>query len=144
MPSAFVDTAGWMACADAADPSHAASIAARDGLLASGITLVTTDFVADETLTLLRVRLGLAAADRWWDQVDRSPRLKWERIGADRFEKARALFFRYRDKAFSFTDCTSFVVMRDLKLTRALTTDVHFRQMGFQVLPGARGRRVGR
>ena len=50
-------------------------------------------------------------------------------------EKARRIFFRPRDKGYSFTDCTSLVVMQELKLRQALTTDEHFRQMGFQVLP---------
>ena len=135
MNAVFVDTAGWMALADAADPLHAESRAARDAVLEAGRMLVTTDFVADETLTLMRIRLGLDAAEAWWAQVDRSPRLRWERIDDDRFEKARALFFRYRDKDFSFTDCTSFAVVRELRLTHALTTDRHFRQMGLQVLP---------
>jgi len=131
-----------MACADGADPAHARCCVARDGALEAGQTLVTTDFVVDETLTLLRLRLGLSAAQTWWQQVDRSSRLRWERIDSDRFEKARQLFFQYRDKDFSFTDCTSFVMMREVRLTHALTTDRHFRQMGFQVLPGPRGRAV--
>jgi len=102
--------------------------------------LVTTDFVVDETLTLIRLRLGLAAAEAWWEQIDGSARLRWELIDIDRFEKARGLFFSYRDKDFSFTDRTSFIVMRELKLTHAITTDRHFRQMGFQMVPGPRGR----
>ncbi len=126
-----------MACADAADPAHRRASAARDAALETGLALVTTDFVVDETLTLLRVRLGLAAAEAWWRQVDGSSRLRWERISVERFDKARQLFFRYRDKRFSFTDCTSFVVMQELKLARALATDRHFRQMGFQAVPGA-------
>lgn len=133
--TAFVDTSGWMACADAADPDHARAAAARDAILASRRILVTTDFVVDETLTLIRIRLGIAAAQAWWDQVDRSARLRWERIDSERFDRARALFFRYRDKSFSFTDCTSFVVMRELRIAQALSTDRHFRQMGFQVVP---------
>jgi predicted nucleic acid-binding protein len=140
MKAVFVDTAGWVACADGADARHRQSTAARDAALEAGQVLVTTDFVVDETLTVLRARLGLSAAEQWWQQVDRSSRLRWERVDSDRFEKARLLFFQYRDKDFSFTDCTSFVVMRELKLTQALTTDGHFRQMGFQVLPGARSR----
>lgn len=140
MNAVFVDTAGWMACADAADPAHRRACAARDAALEEGQLLVTTDFVVDETLTLIRARLGLRAAEAWWQQVDRSMRLRWERIDGNRFEKARQLFFHHRDKDFSFTDCTSFVIMRELSLTHALTTDRHFRQAGFQVLPGARGR----
>ena len=140
MRALFVDTAGWMACADAADPAHAQCRAARDGALEAGQALVTTDFVVDETLTLLRLRLGLRAAETWWHQVDGSSRLRWERIDGDRFEKARQLFFRYHDKTYSFTDCTSFVAMREARLTHALTTDRHFRQAGFHVLPATRGR----
>ena len=140
MKALFVDTAGWMACADASDASHARCCAARDAALEAGEILVTTDFVVDETFTLLRFRLGLIAAEKWWQQVDRSSRLRWERIDSDRFEKARQLFFQYRDKDFSFTDCTSCVTMRDLRLTQALTTDRHFRQMGFQILPATRRR----
>ena len=140
MKALFVDTAGWVACADAADPMHARCCAARDDALEAGQVLVTTDFVVDETLTLLRFRLGLAAAARWWQQIDGSSRLRWERIDSDRFEKARELFFQYRDKDFSFTDCTSFVIMREARLTHVLTTDRHFRQMGFQTVPGPGGR----
>ncbi len=35
----------------------------------------------------------------------------------------------------SFIDCTSFIVMRELKINQALTTDHHFRQIGFPILP---------
>lgn len=96
---------------------------------------MSTDFVMDETLTLLRVRLGLQAAERWWDQVDGSARLVWEWIDPTRAEKARRWFFRWRDKKFSFTDCTSFVVMKERRLRTALTSDKHFAQAGFEVTP---------
>jgi predicted nucleic acid-binding protein len=66
----------------------------------------------------------------------------WERVESDRFERARNLFFQYRDKDLSFTDCTSFATMRELRLTTVLTTDGHFRQVGFEVLPATRPRRT--
>ncbi|MFN0066627.1 MAG: type II toxin-antitoxin system VapC family toxin [Limisphaerales bacterium] len=131
----FADTAGWMACADAADPAHEAAVAARDAWLGGGGHLVTTDCVVDETLTLLRMRLGLDAAEAWWRQVEDSSLLRWEPVSSARAEKARGLFFRYRDKDFSFTDCTSFVVMRELRVREALTTDRHFEQAGFSRRP---------
>ena len=104
--------------------------------------MITTDFVVEETLTLIRFRLGLAAANTWWRQIDGSARLRWERVENDRFERARNLFFQCRDKDLSFTDCTSFAVMRELRLTTVITTDGHFRQVGFDVLPAARPRRT--
>lgn len=93
--------------------------------------------MVDETLTALRMRLGLPAAERWWEQVEGSRVLRWESIHAARAGKARALFFRFRDKdkSYSFTDCTRFVVMRELGLREALTTDRHFVQAGFVVRP---------
>ena len=135
MKALFADTAGWMACADAADPAHLAAMTARDAWLEIGGLFVTTDYLVDETLTLIRLRLGHAAAEAWWKQVDGSSRIRWESISPARAEKARGLFFCYHDKDFSFTDCTSFVVMRELKLREALTTDHHFAQMGFTLRP---------
>ena len=142
MNAVFVDTGGWMACADGADPAHASCMAARDEVLEAGRSLITTDFVVDETLTLIRFRLGLGAAKAWWQQIDGSTRLRWERVENDRFERARQLFFQYRDKDLSFTDCTSIAIMRELKLATVITTARHFHQVGFDVLPASRSRRA--
>ncbi|MBY0496344.1 MAG: PIN domain-containing protein [Cyanobacteria bacterium] len=141
MNQIFVDTSGWAACADAGDESHEACVRARDKALEAGIRLVTTDYVVDETLTLLRMRLGSRSAAAWWQQVSESRRLRWERIDAGRFERAMEWFSKQKDKTYSFTDCTSFVVMRELRIAKALATDRHFRQAGFEVVPSAERRR---
>src|SRR5262245_7374425 len=135
MRGLFADTAGWMACADEGDPSHGPAVMAKDRWLKGGGVLITTDYIIDETLTLIRARLGLRAARIWWNQIESSSRLAWEWVGVERAETAREMFFHYGDKNFSFTDCTSFVVMKELRLRQALTTDHHFEQMGFRVFP---------
>ena len=76
MRGVFVDTAGWMACADEGDPAHKPACVARDTALEQGNAFVTTDYVIDETLTLIRMRLGLAAARAWWEQIEGSSRLR--------------------------------------------------------------------
>ena len=131
----FADTAGWMACADAGDPDHEAACTVRDDWLEHQGLLITSDYIIDETLTLLRFRLGLSAAEEWWQDIAGSRRVVRELIHEERAERARHLFFRHRDKDFSFTDCTSFALMRELRIREALTTDKHFRQAGFQMLP---------
>ncbi len=68
--------------------------------------------------------------------MDGRSRVHWEYVTPARADKARTLFFRYRDKDFSFTDCTSFILMRELKLREALTTNHHFFQAGFGIKPG--------
>jgi predicted nucleic acid-binding protein len=70
------------------------------------------------------------------DLLERSAGIRVEWIGPLRFDQTKAFFRKHADHAYSFTDCSSFVVMRELRLTDALTTDRHFRQAGFQVLVG--------
>jgi predicted nucleic acid-binding protein len=43
-------------------------------------------------------------------------------------------YHRHNDKKWSLTDCTSFVVMREMGITEALTGDTHFEQAGFVAL----------
>ena len=135
MKRLFVDTAGWMAMADGKDPHHPSSLRVRDQWLEEGGILTISDYVIDETLTLIRMRLGIGAAERWWELVSESPRCKTEWITPDRAEKATRWFFKWRDQSFSFTDCTSFVIMTELGNDKVLTTDRHFITAGFSSLP---------
>ncbi len=137
MKRLFVDTAGWMAMADVKDPLHIPCVRARDQWLEQGGIMTTSNYVVDETLTLIRIRLGLTAAEAWWDMVSQSPRCRTEWITQDKAEKALRWFFKWQDQSFSFTDCTSFVVMKELGITKALTTDHHFMTAGFELLPDA-------
>ena len=135
MKRLFVDTAGWMSMADVGDPLHEASMSARDEWLEDGGLLLISNYVVDETLTLIRMRLGLAAALKWWEIITESPRCKTEWITPGRAEKSLRWFFKWQDQSFSFTDCTSFVVMRELGIEKALTADRHFITAGFDIVP---------
>jgi predicted nucleic acid-binding protein len=44
------------------------------------------------------------------------------------------LFMKRTDKEYSFTDCTSFALMRRLKITTAVSLDDDFRREGFDLL----------
>jgi hypothetical protein len=131
----FVDTAGWMAMADSKDPLHLTSVHTRDGWLEKDGILTTSNYIVDETLTLIRMRLGIEATEKWWTMISESPRCKVEWIDPERAEKAVRWFFGWKDQSFSFTDCTSFVVMRELVIEKVLTGDRHFSAAGFQILP---------
>ena len=48
---------------------------------------------------------------------------------------AWVLFERRPDKSYSFTDCTSFVLMRRERIGHAIALDEHFAQEGFTVAP---------
>lgn len=135
MKRLLVDTAGWMAMVDGKDPQHASAIAVRDRWMEEGGRLLLSNYIVDETLTLIRMRLGLNSAEQWWDLVSRSPRCKTEWITPGIEEKAIQWFFKWRDQSFSFTDCTSFALMKELGIKTALTADRHFTIAGFEVIP---------
>ena len=90
----------------------------------------TTDYILDETFTLLFRRLPFKEAKRSLDAIDLAINegyLRLERITAERFEKAKRLRIKFQDKpGISFTDLTSMVVMTEMGITSILTQDGHF------------------
>jgi len=136
-----MDSAGFLALWDAADEYHAAAVRLQAELARERRRFQTTDYVVDETVTLLRMRHSHAAAKDFLDTVASSETLHLEWVGPERFQAASALFRRHADKEWSFTDCASFAVMRELTIRDAFTTDHHFRQAGFvPLLMGGRTR----
>jgi hypothetical protein len=133
--SVFVDTSGWYALIDSRDASHVTTKDAVEQLIRAGARLISTDYVVDESCTLAKVRAGHEAAVRLLDLLNGTAALDLERIDAERFDRAEALFRKYGDQAFSFTDCTSFAVMHERRMREVITGDAHFRIMGFEILP---------
>jgi len=50
------------------------------------------------------------------------------------YKQAFQLYQERLDKERGITDCISFIVMQNRGLIKALTTDEHFKQAGFQAL----------
>ena len=134
MTAVFVDTWAWYALTDRADDDHLLAQLANEELLESGHTFVTTNFVLDETLTLIRYHVGHAAAVDFWrklQQLIQGELVELVRVDENHEAAAWQLFERYDDQDFSYTDCTSFAVMRLLNLTHVFTADHHFTVLGF-------------
>lgn len=103
-------------------------------LLADGWTLATTNLVAGETYTLMRTRLGAAAALRFLEAIRTSPTTRRVSVTAEWEIAAEELLARYADQDFSYVDATSFVAMRRLGLRQAFAFDHHFVVAGFKLL----------
>ena len=131
----FGDSSAWLAFFDRRQPEHATVQRAVSVFSRQSQAIYVTDYVIDETLTLLMARVNHATAVSCGDWLLRSPLVKVVRIDVDTWDQAWEIFRRYDDKKFSFTDCTSFVVMQEHKLIDAFTFDHHFEQMGFRMWP---------
>jgi predicted nucleic acid-binding protein len=106
--------------------------------LDEGHTFVTTNFVLAEAITLIRYNLHHTAAVRFWhtlQQLIDAELVDLVRVNEIHEITAWEIFEQYDDQKFSYTDCTSFAVMRDRSLTRAFTADRHFSTMGFLLVP---------
>jgi len=130
----FMDTAGFLSLWDAGDQHHAAALRVQQELIRKYRHFLTTEYVADETITLLLARHSHRAATDFLDTIERSEALRLEWIDPARFHAAATWFRKHGDNQWSFTDCVSFAVMRELRIRDAFTTDHHFRQAGFTPL----------
>jgi hypothetical protein len=130
----FVDSSGLYALADHRDPARKSVEQCVTKLMKSGVGLILTDYIFDESCTLAKARAGGYGALRLLEVVDRSEAFRFFWIGEHRFQAAKSFFTKYSDHGYSFTDCTSFVLMRELGIKDALTTDRHFVEAGFRAL----------
>jgi predicted nucleic acid-binding protein len=62
------------------------------------------------------------------------PRISIVEITESLFSKAFQLFASRSDKEWGITDCLSFIIMEEGRITQALTADEHFAQAGFHAL----------
>lgn len=126
-----VDTGFLLALANPRDNLYWRALAWTDAL---NEPLLVTEYVLWEFVNALspprrrpKAHSAIANiyADPTYEVVPASPRL---------FEGGLALHAARPDKDWSLTDCISFLIMEERKITRALAHDRHFEQAGFEAL----------
>ena len=116
----FVDTGGWYARYVTSDPDHAA---AKAWFAHVPDRLVTTDYVIDELLTLLKVRGHADIAYAIGADLIAGSVGQLEYASPPDIERAWIIFSTFRDKDWSFTDCVSRVVIERLGIKTACAFD---------------------
>lgn len=136
---AFADSSFLVARFNVRDRDHRAAIEFLEEQREAGpdaFRLVFSDYVFDETVMALVVRAKrhelASAAGR---AMLESKNLRLVKVESPAFAAAWKLFVRRSDKRWSFTDCTSFVLMENLSIRKALTFDENFQQAGFAMFP---------
>lgn len=136
MASRFVfgDASFFFALAAKRDAAHETAVSVFAALLQKQRRIVTTDYVLDEALTLTKARANAVVAIALLDRIEQSEAIELEMVSVSRFELAKSFFRKYADHGYSFTDCTSFVLMHELGIQDVMTTDRHFIEAGFRTL----------
>lgn len=136
MRAALIDSSAFYSLQNPDEPDHDRTRRAFVGLVDSRVRLFTTNFVFDETYTLLLVRLGRDAAFAWGQGLRSGRLVQRVRVGDDHEERAWEILRDFADKTFSYTDATSFAVAESLGIDGALSLDRHFHQHGgLAILP---------
>src|SRR3954453_8028690 len=135
MRAVFADTVYWIALANPQDSLFkiASDAARRFG----PDRIITSEMVLVEVLNGLAGEGGLlrgAASALAQDIIDDQDTVMAPQ-STSLFREALVLYQARSDKQWSLTDCASFLIMRQQKITEALTYDHHFEQAGFRALP---------
>lgn len=132
MEQVFVDTSGWYAFLNSKDPKHHQI---QEYMAQAMPELVTSNFIITEVLNLLVARRLKHTALSFGKTLKEKREVLVLPVELSDEKEAWTIFEKYTDKKFSYTDCTSFALMRRLKLQKVVALDNDFTQMGFIIEP---------
>lgn len=137
MQKLFIDTSAFAALADSKDDNH--QKASQFNKSIKRLSLVTSNYILDELYTLLLLNVGYPKTVQFKAKLDllvKADILTVVWITEELATQTWQVFEQFNtDKQWSFTDCSSYVVMKDQAITNVFTFDHHFSQMGFVQLP---------
>lgn len=131
----FVDSGAFLARYIERDQYHAGATEHWQKLQTDRRRCFTSNFVLDETITLLARRTTYEFAAERARNMYASHELLILRPDADDEKAALDLLEKYADQRVSFTDCVSFALMERHNIRTAFSFDHHFRIAGFDMEP---------
>jgi predicted nucleic acid-binding protein len=136
----FIDAGGWLSVTLPSDRYHGIGRQYFQSLISRRAVATTSDFVLQEVITRLRYDVGHRIASEFialiHEAVD-DGRLRVHRITPELWDTAEEIFLRYHDAILSFTDCTSFALLRENPVDEVFGYDGHFEMMGHILQPKA-------
>jgi len=135
----FVDTSAFLAIVNEKDNNHTSAKTFLEGIKTGKVKvkkIITSDYIIDETLTRIRYSVGHKEAVKWGKDILASKVVEKIEVEKEIFELAWEIFETYEDKKLSFTDCTSFALMKKKDIEKVFSFDKDFENMGFILMPG--------
>ena len=134
----FVDSSAWITLSDSREERHLQAKSHYLHLIKAKARIYTSDYVLAETYTRIRYDGGHRQALRFHDLITSAEKLGYIEtvwVDQDTFRQAWDIFEKYEDQLFSFVDCTSFVLARQLRVDSIFAFDDDFAVMGLVVNP---------
>lgn len=129
----FIDTGAFLARYLTRDQHHREAKKSWKALARRSWKCYTSNFVLDETFTLLGRRSSYSFAVARARALYGSATLVILRPSRDDELRAIASFEKFSDQEVSFTDCVSFSLMKQKGIQRAFAFDRHFEDVGFEL-----------
>jgi len=129
----LIDTGAFLARYLVKDQHHKDALAGWDKLKKSREKCVTSNFVLDETFTLLGRWAGYDFAAAKASSIYTSGAFTVLRPELEDELRALEFFTKFSDQAVSFTDCVSFSLIKKNRVKSVFTFDQHFEYAGFKV-----------
>jgi uncharacterized protein len=129
----FIDTAGWASLFIPTETYHLQAAEWFHQSQQRQQAWVTTNYVVAELVALLgnRQRTPRTTLFQYIDSIKLASYVEVVHLDARLDAAAWELCKSRPDKAWSLVDCSSFMVMQQMDIQAALTTDHHFEQAGF-------------
>ncbi len=131
MAPVFADTAYYLALLNPRDALHPRSLEQSRALISP---VLTTAWVVQELADGLSSPKSRGAFLSFLETLEADENTTLIEPDPALWRRGLALYRTRPDKAWSLTDCISFIVLTDHGLTDALTGDHHFEQAGFRAL----------
>jgi len=130
----FVDTSGWVGLFVANDENHEKAVSIFENIKRGKMSIYTSDYVLDETITTILARGNHKQSVIAGKVLFTSEIIKIVYVYPDYFRATWELYQKYRDKQFSFTDVSSFSIIKDLNIKKAFAFDQDFIQAGIELI----------
>lgn len=130
----FADTSFLIAVYNEKDRNHLQAKQLFDETSNTSLYVIS-DYIFDEVLAVALVRAGKDLSSQTGKKILTDERIHMAKADDEIFEKAWFIYQMFEDKNWSFTDCTSYVLMKNLSIGTGLSFDEHFKQFGFKTLP---------
>jgi len=131
----FIDTGAWAALENSEDIHYQNAISYKFEIKNKRYRLYTSNFVLDETYTLLLANVGYRKTVEFKKRIEsliEKSLLHVIRVDDEIEILGWSIFERFnKDKFWSFTDCTSKAIMNMLEILEVFSFDKNFEQMGF-------------